>query len=100
MSYFALQYDVVDEFAKKRMPFRGPHLALVRAAHERGEIFMAGAIGDPPQGALLVFRSETANVAEEFARQDPYVLQGLVTDWRVLPWHVVVEPPAPGRPEE
>jgi uncharacterized protein YciI len=100
MSYFALLYDVVDGFAEKRTPFREAHLTLVRGTHTRGEIFMAGAIGDPPRGALLVFRSATADVAEKFARNDPYVLQGLVTGWRVLPWHVVVEPPAPAATEE
>jgi uncharacterized protein len=100
MPYFALQYDTVDAFAEKRIPFREAHLALVRAAHARGEIFMAGAIGQPPHGALLVFQSDTAAVAEDFACNDPYVLQGLVTRWRALPWHVVVDPPATGRPKE
>jgi uncharacterized protein len=42
MKYFALFYDVVDNFADKRMPFREPHLKLVKEAHERGEIVMAG----------------------------------------------------------
>jgi uncharacterized protein YciI len=100
MSYFALLYDVVDHFTEKRTPFRDIHLALVRDAHARGEIVMAGAIGQPPQGALLVFQSDTADAAEAFARDDPYVQQGLVTRWRALPWHVVVEPPATGRQKE
>jgi uncharacterized protein YciI len=99
--YFALLYDVVDQFTERRAPFREAHLRLVRAAHARAEIFMAGAIGEPPEGALLVFRGDTAAVAEDFARNDPYVLEHVVTHWRALPWHVVVEPPAAsGRPEE
>ncbi len=100
MPYFALIYDVVDLFIERRAPFRAAHLALVRSAHGRGEIFMAGAIGQPPQGALLIFQGDTAAVAEDFARNDPYVLERLVTRWRALPWHVVTEPPAPGRPKE
>jgi hypothetical protein len=100
MSYFALLYDVVEQFAEKRTPYREAHLALVRAARERGEIFMAGAIGQPPQGALLIFQSETIDVVERFARQDPYVLKGLVTRWRAVPWHVVVQPLAVGRQEQ
>jgi len=60
MKHFALVYDVVDGFSDKRMPHREPHLALVRAAHARGKLVMAGALGDPPDGALLVFRGDSA----------------------------------------
>jgi uncharacterized protein len=92
MRYFALFYDVIDGFAGKRMPFREEHLRLVREAHARGEIVIAGALGDPPEGALLVFRAASTVVAEEFAGRDPYVRQGLVVGWKVKPWAVVVEP--------
>ena len=89
MKYFALIYDVVDGYAEKRTPHREAHLALVRGAQARGELVMAGALGDPPDGALLVFRGESVDVAERFARADPYVLQGLATRWQVRPWNVV-----------
>lgn len=89
MPYFALLYDVVDGFKDKRTPHRPAHLALVRDAQARGEIRMAGALGDPPEGALLVFDVPAADVVERFARADPYVTGGLVTRWRVLPWAVV-----------
>jgi uncharacterized protein YciI len=95
MKHFALMYDVVDRFAEKRMPHREIHLGLVRDAHARGELVLAGALGDPPDGALLVFRADSADVAERFARADPYVMQGLVTGWRVRPWNVVVGDGAP-----
>ena len=90
MPHFALMYNVVDRFAEKRTPFREAHLALVRAAQARGELVMAGALGDPPDGALLVFRGEAPEIAERFARAEPYVLQGLATQWQVRPWNVVV----------
>jgi uncharacterized protein len=90
MKHFALMYDVVDGFIDKRMPHREAHLALVRAAQSRGELVMAGALGDPPDGALLVFRGDTPEAAERFARADPYVMQGLATRWQVRPWNVVV----------
>jgi uncharacterized protein YciI len=98
MKYFALTYDVVPGFVDRRMAYREAHLKRVRDAHDRGELMMAGAVGDPPDGALLVFRAESAAVAEEFARTDPYVTEGLVTAWRVRPWNVVIGPlrQAPG----
>jgi uncharacterized protein len=95
MKHFALMYDVVDRFAEKRMPHREAHLGLVRAAHGRGELVLAGALGDPPDGALLVFRADNPDIPERFARADPYVMQGLVTGWRVRPWNVVVGDGAP-----
>jgi len=68
MRFFALTYDVVPAFKDRRMPFREAHLQLVREAHDRGVLLFAGALGDPPDGALLVFRSDSASVVEDFAR--------------------------------
>ena len=86
MKYFALTYDVVPDFGTRRTEFRQVHLTHVRAANERGELRLAGALGDPPDGALLVFRTESADVPEAFAQQDPYVISGLVSRWQVRPW--------------
>ena len=83
-------YDVVDGFVDKRIPYRPAHLELVRDAHARGELLLAGALGDPPDGALLVFRADNAGAVERFANADPYVTSGLVTRWSVRPWNVVV----------
>jgi hypothetical protein len=95
MTHYALMYDVVDGFIDKRASHRPAHLAMVREAHARGELMLAGALGDPPDGALLVFRGETPEVAERFARADPYVTNGLVSQWRVRPWAVVIGGDAP-----
>ena len=38
----------------------------------------------------MIFRGESPRVAEDFAENDPYVTNGLVTSWRVRPWNVVV----------
>lgn len=88
--YWLLLYDVVDDYVERRSEFRAEHLGLAQAAAERGELLLGGALADPADGAVLVFRADTAAVAEEFARADPYVANGLVTDWRVRSWSVVV----------
>lgn len=90
MPYFVLTYDVVDDYVERRGEFREEHLGIAAVAHERGDLVHAGAIGDPVDGALLVFQSDDASVAEEFARNDPYVRNGLVTNWTVKPWNVVI----------
>ena len=90
MKYFALFYDVVDNFIERRMPFREPHLKLVIEAHERGDIVMAGPLGDPVEQAMMVFRVADAGIVEAFAKADPYVHNGIVTKWQVKPWNVVI----------
>ena len=90
MKHFALLYDVVSNFVERRMPFREAHLQRVRDANASGILLLAGALGDPPDGAPLVFRADSPAVVEDFARADPYVIEGLVTGWRVRPWTVVI----------
>jgi uncharacterized protein YciI len=90
MPYYALFYDVVDNFADKRLPFREQHLRLAQEAHARGEVVLAGALADPADRALLVFRVSDKTVVENFVRQDPYVAKGLVARWEIRPWNVVI----------
>ena len=90
MAYWLLFYDVVPDYLDRRGEFREEHLGLATAAHERGELLLAGAFADPADGATLLFKGDSASVAEEFARNDPYVKNGLVTNWRVRSWTVVI----------
>ncbi len=88
--HYILFYDVVSDYVAKRGAFRNEHLALARQAHERGELVLAGALDEPPDGAVLVFRGPSPESAQAFAKADPYVKNGLVTAWRVRKWNTVV----------
>src|ERR1043165_9710807 len=90
MAYFILFYDVVDDFPLKRTPFRAEHLRQVQNAHDRGDLLMAGALAEPADRAVLVFRAQEREIVEEFARGDPYVTNGLVRKWQVRPWMQVI----------
>jgi uncharacterized protein YciI len=90
VAYFLLQYDLVEDYLDRRPAHRDEHLGLARAALERGELVLAGALADPADRALLVFDAPDASVAEAFATADPYVRNGLVQRWQVRPWTVVV----------
>jgi uncharacterized protein len=97
MPYYALFYEVVDDFIAGRGAYRDEHLRLAHEACARGELVLAGALADPP-GALIIFQADSPATAEAFARRDPYVKNGLVTSWKVRNWTVVVgndEPRAP-----
>jgi len=100
MPYYALFYQAVDDFIARRTPFRDEHLGLARAAYARGELVLAGALADPPDAALLVFQGDSPSGAESFARQDPYVKNGLVKSWKVRSWAVVVGNQEPRVPIE
>jgi uncharacterized protein len=90
MQYFALIYEVVDDFVERRAMYRETHLRRAQEAYDRGEILLAGALGMPPDRALLIFRGNDRSIADAFARADPYVVNGLVTRWEVQPWAVVI----------
>ncbi len=88
--HYLLFYEVVEDYAERRQAFRAAHLAHAQAAVARGELLLAGAFANPVDGALLVFQGSSPDGAENFARADPYVLNGLVTQWRVREWTTVV----------
>lgn len=88
--YFLLLYDYVENVVERRAPYREAHLALAREYVARGELVLGGAFADPVDGAALVFKAGDRAKVEEFVRRDPYVVNGLVTQWRIREWTVVV----------
>jgi len=100
MKHFLLFYDVVDDYAVRRVVLRSAHLQHAWAAHEGGKLLLGGALVDPLDGAVLLFQGDSPRGAEEFARADPYVVNGLVKSWHVREWNTVVGmgAAAPARP--
>lgn len=88
--HFLLIYEVVSDYVERRTLYRKDHLSLIQKSFDAGEIVLAGALADPSDGAVLVFRGAGPEAAERFAQNDPYVLNGLVTSWRVRKWNTVV----------
>jgi uncharacterized protein YciI len=89
--HFLLEYRLADDYLERRSGLRAEHLDLARAAADRGELLLAGALTDPPDRAFLVWRVDDRSTVEAFAAADPYVRHGLVTEWSVRPWAVVIE---------
>lgn len=102
MKHFLLFYEVSADYLERRLQFRSAHLSHAWNAHSRGELVVAGALADPADGAVLMFKGEDASHAEAFARADPYVANGLVRRWHVREWTTVIGELAvtPVRPEQ
>jgi uncharacterized protein len=88
--HYLLFYEVIEDYAQKRTAYRAAHLDHAHRAVERGELVLGGALDNPLDGAVLLFRGSSPAVAEGFAAADPYVTKGLVKSWRVREWATVV----------
>lgn len=88
--HYLLIYDAAPHYAERRTPYRAEHLALARAAHARGELLLGGALANPVDGAVLLFRCESTAPIEAFVAADPYVKNGIVAKWRIREWTTVV----------
>jgi len=100
MKHFLLMYEVGPEYMERRPEYRSEHLKLAWEAAERGELLLGGALTEPVDGAVLLFKGDSRDVAERFAKQDPYVVNGLINAWTVREWTTVVgeNPSMPVRP--
>jgi len=92
--HYLLFYDFIGDYTERRTAYRADHLRHAQSAVDRGELLLGGALADPADTGVLLFDGASAEIAEAFARADPYVLAGIVTGWRVRPWTTVVGAPA------
>ena len=99
--HYLLFYEVDETYLARRAEFRAEHLAKGWSASDRGELVLGGALTNPVDTALLLFKGDSPAVAENFAKTDPYVLNGLVKRWYVREWTTVTGEGAavPIRPE-
>ena len=87
--HYLLFYEVAEDYVSKRAQFRNQHLEKAWKASERGELLLGGALANPVDGAVLLFRGDSPEVAENFAKNDPYVTSGAVKRWYVREWTTV-----------
>ena len=87
--HFMLIYELQPDYLERRGEFRDAHLSMAWKAHDRGEFLLGGVLQEPTDTAILIFKSDSKALAEEFARTDPYVTNGLVKKWTVREWTTV-----------
>jgi uncharacterized protein YciI len=90
MKHFLLFYSFVEDYLERRTLFRDAHLRHAWEGRTNAGLVLGGAVGTPPEGGLLLFRADSTQPVETFARKDPYVVNGVVTSWRIREWTTVV----------
>ena len=85
---YVLLYTSADNVLSKAPAHFPAHRARLDEFHARGALLAVGTFGDPQQeGSMSIFTSREA--AEEFARDDPFVVSGVVSGWEVRDWNLV-----------
>lgn len=87
--YHVLNYKYVPDILEKRGPHRDAHLGAARKQDEAGKLLIAGAAGDPVDGAVFVFKNTSKEDIEEFVQTDPYMKAGLISSWSLQPFNAV-----------
>jgi uncharacterized protein YciI len=87
--HYLLFYELGDDYLSRRGEFRNAHLELAWQANARGELVLGGALANPIDGAVVLFKGDSPEIAERFAKADPYVTNGIVKRWRVREWTTV-----------
>jgi len=88
--YYLLFYKTADDYMEKRQAYRAEHLKLAQDAVKSGALIFGGAYANPADGAALVFKCDDIKTVEDFVKNDPYVKNGVVVDWNIREWTVVV----------
>lgn len=87
--HYVLIYDLADDYLQRRAEDGGEHIRLLWEAYDRGELVLGGALVEPVDQGLYVFKGESPAVAENFAKNDSYVRLGFVKNWKVRQWITV-----------
>ncbi len=90
---YVVTYDAAEDVVSKAPAHYAAHAGRARDFHTRGDLLMIGVFEDAQaDGALGIFRTRKA--AEEFIRNDPFVIHGVVRAWHIRGWNEVLEPEA------
>jgi uncharacterized protein YciI len=87
-----LFYESAPDVAAKAPAHFPAHKARLDDFHARGTLLMVGTFGDPQaEGSMAIFTTRAA--AEEFAAEDPFVLNGVVRAWHIREWNEIFAEP-------
>jgi uncharacterized protein YciI len=86
---YVVFYQAAPEVHQKARPHAAAHDAHLKEFHERGELLMVGTFADAQaHGAMAILR--TREGAEQFAAADPFVLNGVVSQFEIREWNEIL----------
>jgi hypothetical protein len=77
-----LFYEIHEDGVAKLMVHEQAHRARLAEFQARGVLLLAGILAQPPEGSMAIFTERSA--ALEFATNDPFVIEGVVSRWHVV----------------
>lgn len=89
MKTYVLEYTYVGNMIERRVPHRPAHFKFAEPYIQNKTLLAGGALLPEIENGLLLFRAPR-DVVEEFAKNDPYVVEGLVPKYRIREWNIVV----------
>jgi uncharacterized protein YciI len=87
VALFTIKANSLEEVWAKVPEAMTTHIKRSNELHKKGKLLMAGAFRSSPEepvSAMGVFYSRED--AEEFVKGDPFVLNGIVSEWHVKEW--------------
>jgi uncharacterized protein YciI/uncharacterized protein YndB with AHSA1/START domain len=87
MKAVVLYESAPDVMAKAPLHFPA-HKVRLDAFQARGDLLAVGTFADPREGSMSVFLTREA--ADEFVREDPFVLNGVVSRVTIKDWNEVL----------
>lgn len=88
MKFVILGYDGPEGEAKRKI-HRPAHLANLEPLAQQGRVILAGPLIDKV-GSLMVLEFESQAEAEQFANQDPYMVNGVFERVEIHPFMQVL----------
>jgi uncharacterized protein YciI len=89
---YVMFYESADDVASKAPPHFPAHVERLHDFHARGTLLMVGTFANPQEeGSMAIFTTREA--AEEFIKDDPFVLNGVVRSWIIREWNEIFADP-------
>jgi uncharacterized protein len=86
---YVVLFESADDVRSKAPAHLPAHQARWKQFQDNGTLLMIGAFGDPQnEGSMGIFTTREA--AEEFVREDPFVLNGVVRAWQIREWNEAI----------
>jgi uncharacterized protein YciI len=89
MPKYVLFYESADDVRAKAPQHLAAHVSRWKAFQGQGTLLMIGTFANAQaDGSMAIFTTREA--AEAFARDDPFVLNGVVRRWSIREWNEAI----------